>query len=744
MAETLHFRVSSGLKNIIGRELINDKYIAIFELVKNSYDAGAKYAKIRFDNLGAQEATITISDDGMGMNKEDIIQKWLFVAYSEKRNPSYRDSIKRAVAGAKGVGRFSCDRLGEQVCLSSKTATEKLLHTISILWNDFETNSLDNFTDIDVHYEARIQDDCTCGTSVVISKLREEWTRTDLLALKKALTQLVNPFATSKYDSFEIILEVPAEIEEDRKHKDERDKINGPIVNNIFEVINQKTTRITVSISDDGKVISTSLNDRGTFLFETKEKSEYSLSSITCTLYYLNRAAKINFTRKMGVEAIRYGSVFVYKNGFRVFPFGEPGRDFFDIDQRKQQGYKRFLGTRELIGQIEINGERNDLVETSSRNNGFIATPHLEELKHFFMEYVLKPLEKYVVQIVQWGDTDDLIDDTLIDVSVFGDIEQIVRKIKTRTKPDAYLSIDCNHELAEYVLQQRSKTESPAEQLRKLAETTKDASFIKKADQVVRQTKELQKKAERASQEVERTQERLDEVHAELASTKKQVGLLSARADLTAQDAIDAMHIMKGYADAIDSNILEVYELAEDKGMDITPLRPLFDSISQICKKIMNSYNLVMRTGYSADSDIAHSDLVQFVTQYCTAFKDAINIKVENPLNIIANVKFNPLEFSIILDNLIDNSRKANANTLVLHFEKNGDEVLLRCRDDGYGLRKGTNEENLFDPGYTTTSGSGIGLSTIKKYIEKSGGRVAYNREYTHGFEVVLHLVQWI
>lgn len=42
MSEKLHFKVSAGLKNIIGKELINDKFIAIFELVKNSYDAGAK------------------------------------------------------------------------------------------------------------------------------------------------------------------------------------------------------------------------------------------------------------------------------------------------------------------------------------------------------------------------------------------------------------------------------------------------------------------------------------------------------------------------------------------------------------------------------------------------------------------------------------------------------------------------------------------------------------------------------
>lgn len=277
-----------------------------------------------------------------------------------------------------------------------------------------------------------------------------------------------------------------------------------------------------------------------------------------------------------------------------------------------------------------------------------------------------------------------------------------------------------------------------------MAEATQNDAFIEKAAQVVRQTKELQKQAVHASQEAEETQERLNKAHTELATTKKQIGLLSARADLTAQDAIDAMHIMKGYADAIDSNILEVYELAADEGMDISSLRPLFDNISQICKKIMNSYSLVMRTGYSADSDSSHADLIQFVTQYCTEFNNTIAVKVENTLTGSVNAKFNPLEFSIILDNLIDNSRKANANMMIFRFEKEEDKILLRCRDDGYGLKKEANENRLFEPGYTTTSGSGIGLSTVKKYIEKSGGRVAYNREYTHGFEVILYLAQWI
>lgn len=743
MAETLHFRVSSGLKNIIGRELINDKYIAIFELVKNSYDAGASFAKIRFDDLGTPDAKITIRDDGKGMNKEDIINKWLFVAYSEKRNPTYRDNIKRAVAGAKGVGRFSCDRLGERVRLTSKVANEKMLHSVVISWSDFEKNSLEEFTSVNVRYECKEKDSSDSGTAIAISSLREMWTRADLLTLKKALSQLVNPSATSKYDPFKIVLDVPSELEEDAKNADERDKVNGPIINNIFEIINQKTTKIEVRISRDGKTIETVLNDRGSFLFKTLEKNEYSLSDITCTLYYLNRAAKINFTKKMGVEAVNYGSIFVYKNGFRVYPYGEPGSDFFDIDQRKQQGYKRFLGTRELIGQIEINGDKNNLVETSSRNNGFIATYQLEELKSYFMEYVLKPLEKYVVNIVQWGDTESLaVSD--IDSDIFTDIEKIVKRIKTRSKGNTYISIECNRNLADYIKKIRAEQKSPTQQLRELARTSTDKAFIKKIDDVARQTERLQLKADRANRDVKKTQERLDAVHAELATTKKQIGILNSRANLTAKDAIDAMHIMKGYADAIDSNILEVYDLAEDEKLDITSIRPLLDSISQICKKIMNSYNLVMRTDYSAGSDTIHSNLVDFVTKYCEEFSDSLNVIVENPSGLVACVKYNPLEFSIIIDNLIDNSRKAHATKVIFRFEKDDEGVLLRCRDDGYGIRKGTAVERLFEPGYTTTSGSGIGLSTVSKYIKKSGGRVAYNPEYTDGFEVILYLAQWI
>ena len=81
----------------------------------------------------------------------------------------------------------------------------------------------------------------------------------------------------------------------------------------------------------------------------------------------------------MGVNSVEYGSVFIYKNGFRIYPFGEEGDDTLRIDRRKQQGFYRYLGTRDLIGRIEINGERSDLKETTSRDGGLIKNESFDK-----------------------------------------------------------------------------------------------------------------------------------------------------------------------------------------------------------------------------------------------------------------------------------------------------------------------------------------------------------------------------
>ena len=222
MNKELAFRVSAGLKNLIGRDLISDKYIAVFELVKNSYDAGSSLVKISylvsFDGTGR----IIISDNGSGMTYEDIIKKWLFVAYSEKKPQnrsqlSYREEIKREVAGAKGVGRFSCDRLGASLRLMTKTKNESLVHVVDVNWNKFELDDTKEFIEIPVEYSQadRLPSGFDEGTTLIVNELRENWKRDDLLKLKRSLMKLISPDANKGELPFEIEMVVPSEREKD-------------------------------------------------------------------------------------------------------------------------------------------------------------------------------------------------------------------------------------------------------------------------------------------------------------------------------------------------------------------------------------------------------------------------------------------------------------------------------------------------------------------------------------------------
>ena len=741
MSERLHFKVSAGLKNIIGKELINDKFIAIFELVKNSYDAGAKEVTIKFENIYSDNSAIYIIDDGKGMTKQEIIDKWLFVAYSEKKNSTYRDNIKfrRNYAGAKGVGRFSCDRLGERVDLFSKTKEDKTINVVKINWNEFENSDTEEFQDIDVLYdeiESELIDEK--GTIIKISGLREKWNRDELLKLKKSLTQLVNPEADENYDLFNIILEVEEEKETDEeKSKEEnvfdKDIVNGKIINHVFDILNIKTTKITAIISEDGKKIITTLNDRGIKLFEIEEKNRYSIKNIKGTIYSLNRAAKVNFTRMMGIESVNYGSVFIYKNGFRVYPYGEPEKDFMNIDRRKAQGYNRYLGTREICGRIDIFGENKGFIETSSRNNGFISSYETNELEDFFYEYLLKPLEKYVVNIIHWGE--EVIDNESLASTIDGydNLEAVLKKIKAKYKPETLLKASYNEELSEIILTHQKK-KSEIDELKKIARAKADIELLKQADKVEKATAKLKKEVSENRKELQQEVIEHEKTKWELEQAQKQVGVLQSRADVSVDNAIDAMHIMKTYADSIDSNIEEIMDMVRN-GELIDDILPIFHEIRQTCSKILNTYNLVINTEYKADTGNKMIDIVKFTKTYVEK-QWSHKLPVEIGGNRIMDIMFNPLEFSIIIDNIADNARKANATKLYIDFGNDDKGRYIKWIDNGYGLQADCDSSKVFEQGYTTTNGTGIGLYTVKKYAKMMNATVTVNKEYRDGFEI--------
>ena len=186
MAEQLFFKVNAGIKNIVGKELIHSDNVAIIELVKNSKDADASFCKIFFNKEIKHEGVILILDDGCGMTKDDIVNKWLNVAYSAKKNLKKKNGY---FAGNKGVGRFSCDRLGKKLTLYTKSAIGSCCR-LSIDWGDFENRDIQStmssipilFDELsmeefqkEIDQYVKIQN-FSKGTLLIITELRSEWT----------------------------------------------------------------------------------------------------------------------------------------------------------------------------------------------------------------------------------------------------------------------------------------------------------------------------------------------------------------------------------------------------------------------------------------------------------------------------------------------------------------------------------------------------------------------------------------
>ena len=106
----------------------------------------------------------------------------------------------------------------------------------------------------------------------------------------------------------------------------------------------------------------------------------------------------------MGVDPINYGSVFLFRNGFRILPFGETGDDSWGIDFRAQQGRARYLSSRDLMGRVDIFVEDvSELKEVSSRDSGLVDTPMSRQVLELFKQSE-KRLERYVVGVL-WGES---------------------------------------------------------------------------------------------------------------------------------------------------------------------------------------------------------------------------------------------------------------------------------------------------------------------------------------------------
>jgi signal transduction histidine kinase len=754
-----HFVVDSGLKNIIGQELITNDFVAIYELVKNSLDAHA--TKV---DLVIEENLIIIADNGKGMLVDDevdeIKSKWLRVAYSAKKqgiedqnlNDDFRNKIsnrKRALGGNKGVGRFSCDRLGKKLMLYTKTSQQETYNKLDISWHDFEDNDLVKFESIGVkrtignslpdHIKPQLN---SANTILEISGLRNDWDYKKLQSLKKELAQLINPFEENK----DIQIEIHAKeyIDQDAETDTEFRKVNGLVSNNIYEAIGLSTTRIEVKLRNGS--IHTKLIDRGELIYEIKEKSDLEHINnipINIDLSFLNRSAKSRFTRFMGITALDFGHVFLFKNGYRVMPYGVRGSDMLGYDQRKSQGQMRFLGSRDLLGQINILDNSPALIEPSSRDGGLIKNAAYSELESFFKKSALVRLEAYVVGIT-FRDTSDKDKEDSSGIYKEKSRIGVIDLINKLVSNDQIEIINYHKELVNIIDEKSNDFSSTIKNLKQIATVSKNTHLldqIKSAELKYIALEQAKKEAEDASLEARKTAaeenakanialeaQKLAEKN--LTTEIKRSLFLKSLTEVDVEDVIglshqvvyDATNIKNTVNDALERISLDAEYFNGSVALQI------LQSISLSNQKVLLASQFATRANFRHQSDGITEDMVAFLKDYIVVSVNPNAFNIDVTVDIVEGIKFprtfKPLELSIIIDNFVSNSQKARAPHINFKMSIKDDALNIIVSDDGNGLASGIDVSRIFDLSYSGTQGSGIGLYHIKSVLTQLNGSV--------------------
>lgn len=761
MGNKLSFKISSGLKNIIGKDLITDDFIAVFELVKNSFDAYAKNVIIKFN-----DDKIIIEDDGKGMDLSDIESKWLYVAYSAKSEgveddelkedkfKSYRDKIqaKKFYAGAKGIGRFSCDRLGENLTLLSlKSSTNALIEKIEVNWKDFEKDSKEDFVDIKVDH-ITIRDrkkwkgtKSKHGTILSISNLNSSWSREKKIKLKHSLEKLINPFEENPLSDFKIRIVDNSELEQDKDEKIIRNKVNGDIKNFLIETLKVKTTQIIIDVDDTGKHIMITLWDRGTLIYKIRKKNNTSpqLKNIKFHLFHLNRMAKANFTRNMGLEPVHFGSIFLYKNGFRIAPYGDIGFDNFGLDTRKTQKHFDRLGSRDLIGRIEIIDNENRFKEISSRDGGLVRNDMYNELVRFFVKDCLPKLENYLKK-VQWTNKEDKNRDDLSALQNIVAKSALLNLINKELTDETQL-LDANRENLSFNEDEilENATEKDFKVLEQVASELKDSNFKTKILKEQKHQQELiQLKSKLEEEEKARVLAEKEKLKLEvkLKLEKEKNTYLKKSTHGLSDDAKGLIHNIKLTAKAINSNASRLYEKAKNDELKPKEALRRLSAIKFNAEKALKISKLITRANFKTQANSQIIDIVKFIEQYIDLYKDMYD-KTQLEFDIHTNDselirKANILDLSLVLDDLISNSEKANASKIYLELNNpDDDKLIIHFSDNGDGVKAIflTEPEEMFELGATSTEdGSGIGLNSVRKTLKSLGGTIIFKENNLH------------
>ena len=401
MDDKFNFRPRAMLILQLGDQLIRNDSIAMLELVKNSYDADATEVTIEMKEVDdVSKGVIIIEDNGTGMDINTVENVWMEPGNDIKRKMFEKGEktkkYNRLPLGEKGIGRFGVHKLGNKVEIITKKLDEEEI-TIKVDWNDFNSSKFLDKIPVEVSSgKSEYFKDKKTGTRITIKGLRRPWTERTLRETYESINSLISPFDSP--DDFNI--KFKSDKEEWLKGLLKPEEITSAALFTFnIEMEGDKIKKFTYefkptkfmkklqarTITQNDKYLSKNLRmvkDKNVPI----DMSKYSIGSIRFEGYIFDRDPKILSLglqeNKKNIKSFldKNGGVRVYRDGIRVYDYGEPGNDWLNLDIRRVNIPTVRLSNNIIVAAVHLDRETSkDLIEKANRE-GFIENAAYETL----------------------------------------------------------------------------------------------------------------------------------------------------------------------------------------------------------------------------------------------------------------------------------------------------------------------------------------------------------------------------
>lgn len=709
----LHFVADAALVNRLGRELVGKQETALIELVKNAYDADAIEVTVTIKPSGS----LVIEDDGTGMTREELSDGFLRLASNLKvREPRSRH-FGRQRAGRKGIGRFAAQRLGERLTLQTWTDSASTGLELSVDWELFKPET--RLEEVPVQL-TEIPPRAP-GTILRIEGLRDHWAESQIRRCWRGVLGLQQPFPVAP---------IAARPTADpgfavRFLSGGSSFVDEEVVADLqTEILNHLHALIEFRVNDEGNAEWRLGQNRfgpdrkWTRIhhehLDAKDPPAYStLKNVWMKAYYFildpTLLPGMVYTRVRDV--LRYqGGIRLYRNGFRVVPYGSLGDDWLKLDETYSQRGATLSPVRNLnfFGVVEVHDPEGIDFEENTSREGLIETAAFEDLKELASSVIITAVRS-------------------------------IAEDRGR-KPSAG----------------GTRSESDASALEKIREAERRAREAAAA-------KAVQKEVEEGHEEEKSDEQRGAPTETEVAALLKEGGdIIAAReAELADETAILRLLATLGLTaaefshetgmtfEAVRISTRRVFDVAREARPDDPEFQQSVDRANSMLSRLdaLTSYLNAVASA-RAIRELAPVSASRELERFSRgmeqqAEKQEIELSLEVPaLDPLYTKPMHEAEVATILLNFYSNSVKAMRRTslerrVLVQAERNSDnEIVIRFSDTGDGIAP-ENREKVFDLFFTTRAaapssagpneqitGTGLGLWIVHQVVSKAGGDI--------------------